>query len=116
MLSLTLVRSFFLASLAFAVDFNATSTLLAAPPVAPARLTLDDLLSAEPVGETPLSPDGKTFAFVHNGQIVLLPAEGGWPTTLTSSSGGKSGLSWSPDGSALSFVSQGSISVSGNIK
>jgi WD40 repeat protein len=65
------------------------------------RLTLEDLLSVEPIGETALSPDGKTFATARGGQIVLLPAEGGWPVTLTSSSGGKSGLSWSPDGSTL---------------
>ena len=73
------------------------------------RLTLEDLLSVEPIGETALSPDGKTFATARGGQIVLLPAEGGWPVPLTSSSGGKSGLSWSPDGSTLAFASQGSI-------
>jgi len=75
----------------------------------PPRLTLDDLLAVEPLGETPLSPDGKTFAFVHNGQIALLPAEGGWPVAITGSAGGKSGLNWSPDGNTLAFVSQGSI-------
>jgi len=75
------------------------------------HLTLEDLLSPEPVGETALSPDGKTFAMTRNGQIVLLPASGGWPVTLTSTAGGKSGLSWSPDGSRVAFASQGSIWV-----
>ena len=73
------------------------------------HLTFQDLLSAEPVGQTALSPDGKTFAIIHNGQIALLPRAGGWPITLTSAQGTKSGLSWSPDGKRLAFASQGSI-------
>jgi dipeptidyl aminopeptidase/acylaminoacyl peptidase len=73
------------------------------------RLTLEDLLSVEPIGQTALSPDGKTFAFVRNGQIVLMPSSGGWPVTLTSTAGGKTGLNWSPDGSVIAFASAGSI-------
>jgi dipeptidyl aminopeptidase/acylaminoacyl peptidase len=76
---------------------------------AAARLTLEDLLSVEPIGQTALSPDGKTFAFVRSGQIVLMPSTGGWPVTLTSTAGGKSGLTWSPDGSVIAFASGGSI-------
>ncbi len=73
------------------------------------HLTLQDLLSAEPIGETALSPDGNTIALTRGGQIALMPRAGGWPTTLTSTPGGKAGLSWSPDGKRLAFASQGSI-------
>ncbi len=75
------------------------------------RLTLEDLVSAEPVGETALSPDGRTFAMTRTGQIVLMPSDGGWPVTLTSTAGGKSGLSWSPDGRTLAYASNGGIWV-----
>ena len=73
------------------------------------HLTLQDILPPEGIGETALSPDGKTIAFTRNEQIVLFPAEGGWPVTLTSTQGSKSGVAWSPDGRELAFVSQGSI-------
>src|SRR5215813_4309687 len=75
------------------------------------RFTLEDLLSVEAIGETALSPDGKTFAMMRNGQIVLMPSDGGWPVTLTSTPGGKSGLNWSPDGRMLAYASQGGIWV-----
>ena len=76
-----------------------------------AHLTLQDLLAIEPIGESALSPDGKTIALTRSGQIVLLPAEGGWPVPLTSTQGGKSGLAWSPDGKQIAYAGQGSIWV-----
>jgi dipeptidyl aminopeptidase/acylaminoacyl peptidase len=76
-----------------------------------ARLTLQDLLSFEPVGDYVLSPDGKTIALSRAGQIMLLPSSGGWPVLLTSTQGGKSGLDWSPDSKQIAYASQGSIWV-----
>jgi len=75
------------------------------------RFTLEDVLSVEAIGETALSPDGRTFAMTRNGQIVLMPSDGGWPVTLTSAAGAKSGLNWSPDGRMLAYASQGGIWV-----
>jgi dipeptidyl aminopeptidase/acylaminoacyl peptidase len=95
--------------LSVALATGLSANLLGAQGPEAHRLTLEDLVSIEPLTETVLSPDGKTFATVREGQIVLLPAAGGWPVTLTSSAGGKSGLSWSPDSRTLAFSSQGSI-------
>jgi dipeptidyl aminopeptidase/acylaminoacyl peptidase len=75
------------------------------------RFTLEDLVSVEAIGESVLSPDGKTFAMTRDGQIVLMPSDGGWPVTLTSTAGAKSGLNWSPDGRTLAYASQGGIWV-----
>ena len=76
---------------------------------APIRITLEDLIAAEPLGESALSPDNKTFALVRGGQISLMPAGGGWPVLLTTTQGGKSAVDWSPDGKHLAYASQGSI-------
>jgi dipeptidyl aminopeptidase/acylaminoacyl peptidase len=91
--------------------FAATASYLPANAQEGNQLTLQDLLAVEPIGESSLSPDGKTIAFVQSGQIFLLPAEGGWPVPLTSTQGGKSGLDWSPDSKRVAYASQGSIWV-----
>lgn len=75
------------------------------------HLTLQDIFSVEPVSEFALSPDGKTVALSRSRQIVLLPADGGWPISLTSTEGAKAGLVWSPDGKHIAYSSQGSIWV-----
>lgn len=79
--------------------------------VRPEKITLEDLLSVEPLGAPVLSPDGTQFAMIRNEQIVLMPSEGGWPVTLTTTAGVKSGVDWSPDGKMLAYASQGGIWV-----
>ena len=79
-------------------------------PVA-ARITLEDLLSVPSIGTPVLSPDGKRFAALREGQITLVPVEGGYPVLLTTTPGAKSEVSWSPDGKKLAFVSEGAVWV-----
>jgi dipeptidyl aminopeptidase/acylaminoacyl peptidase len=73
------------------------------------RITLEDVVSVPWIDTPVLSPDGKQFALVREGQIYLLSSDGGWPVLLTTTPGGKSELSWSPDSRSLTFVSQGGI-------
>ena len=91
----------------FTVLFALLGSAWAAPDTH--KLTLDDLLSTEAIGDAVLSPDGKSIAMTRSGQIDLMPAEGGWPVVLTTSAGGKAGLSWSPDSRYIAYASQGSI-------
>lgn len=69
---------------------------------APTQLTSGG--NGEVPGTTRWSPDGRSIAFVRDGQIVILPAEGGEPRILTRHASAVSSPSWSPDGTLVYFV------------
>ena len=52
-----------------------------------------------------ISPDGKTIAFSHNGDIHTVPSAGGVSTVLTLSEGYDHMPVWSHDGSQIAFAS-----------
>jgi dipeptidyl aminopeptidase/acylaminoacyl peptidase len=100
--------------LAQLLTLSVSGALMAQAP--PAKVTLEDLLSAEGGGRggrggLTLTPDGKYFAGARGGQIVLTPVNGGPAVPFTSAPGQKSELSWSRDGKKLAYVSQGAIWV-----
>src|ERR1051326_1380213 len=53
------------------------------------------------------SPDGKTIAFLRDGNIWLLPLEGGESRQLTSFTTGAADPLWSPNGKWIAFSSDG---------
>jgi dipeptidyl aminopeptidase/acylaminoacyl peptidase len=69
---------------------------------APRQLTFSEG-GAQP-GGLKWSPDGKTLLFMRNGQISLLPADGGESRALTHHATNTRLPSWTPDGSAVFFV------------
>lgn len=96
----------------FALSFAGVLLAQSQPP----KVTLEDLLSADEGGRggrggLTLTPDGRYFTSVRNGQVLLTPVEGGPTVSFASAPGEKSELNWSPDGKKLAYVSQGAIWV-----
>src|SRR5476649_316392 len=50
------------------------------------------------------SPDGRTLLFLRDGQIWLLPADGGEPRALTKHATNVSQPAWTPDGATVYFL------------
>ena len=79
----------------------------------PAGWSLSLITSIERVRNHRLSPDGKTVAYIKDGEtqsdVYLLPVAGGWPARLTTDRGlvaywADEIPQWSPDGQWLAFV------------
>ena len=69
---------------------------------APTQLTFSD--GGVQPGALRWSPDGRTLLFLRDGQIALLPMDGGEPRVLTKHATAASAPSWSPDGAAVYFT------------
>ena len=68
---------------------------------APVQLTFSE------GGDIPIiqfSPDGKTILFMRDGQLWLIPADGGEPRALTKHATPPGAPLWAPDGSAVYFI------------
>ena len=50
------------------------------------------------------SPDGRTILFHRDGQLMVMPSDGGEPKALTKHATGVSAPAWSPDGAAVYFL------------
>lgn len=74
-------------------------------------LTINDLLAVSPRtgAQGVLSPDGKYFAELDAGQIVVVPSGSGTRHAVTASTGVKSEVSWSLDSKQLAYISQGDV-------
>jgi len=78
-------------------------------------ITFDDLISFGRIGSFAASPDGKTIAFEvtwfdkeansSNTDIYFVPVAGGAPAVFVKSDADDSTPQWSPDGRALTFLS-----------
>ncbi|HEV8208654.1 MAG TPA: S9 family peptidase [Vicinamibacterales bacterium] len=72
---------------------------------APIQLTFSDG-GVQPAGPGSLrwSPDGRTLLFLRDGQIALLPLDGGETRALTKHATAPNSASWSADGKAVYFI------------
>lgn len=50
------------------------------------------------------SPDGKKLALIHEGDIWMIPLEGGNPVKLTDTPAEERWVDWSPDGKYISYI------------
>ncbi len=68
--------------------------------------TVQVTASEKPISDPQWSPDGRRLAFVRDGTIYIVEADGGRLATVTEHSAGNSMPRWSPDGRQIAFLSR----------
>jgi dipeptidyl aminopeptidase/acylaminoacyl peptidase len=76
----------------------------AAPPSA--EDVLSRLLDLKEIGSPSISPDGRWVAYTQEGRIWRVPTSGGDPERLTEPEPDPSGITWSPSGKWLAYLTQ----------
>jgi len=74
-------------------------------PQKPHLITFEDNAKFKTVGSPYVSKDGKWIAYTLSKQIWIIPIEGGEPYTVTTKGSSAWNPVWTPDGTALSFLS-----------
>jgi len=74
-------------------------------PQKPHHVTFEDNDKFKTVGSPHVSKDGKWIAYTLSGQIWIIPIEGGEPRAVTTKGSTARNPVWTPDGKALSFLS-----------
>ena len=74
-------------------------------PPKPHPVTFEDNDKFKTVGSPHVSKDGKWIAYTLSGQIWIIPTEGGEPRAVTTKGSIAWNPIWTPDGKALSFLS-----------
>ena len=74
-------------------------------PQKPHPVTFEDNDKFKTVGSPHVSKDGKWIAYTLSKQIWIIPTEGGEPRAVTTKGSSAWNPAWTPDGTALSFLS-----------
>ncbi len=79
--------------------------LVQSKPPSPHFVTFEDNEKFKTVGSPHISKDGKWIAYTLSDQIWIIPLKGGEPYTVTAEGSSAWNPVWTPDGKALSFLS-----------
>ncbi|MBN1548807.1 MAG: S9 family peptidase [Syntrophaceae bacterium] len=74
-------------------------------PQSPHTVTFEDNEKFETIGSPHISKDGQWIAYTLSGRIWMVPLEGGEPDAVTTKGSSAWNPVWTPDGKALSFLS-----------
>jgi dipeptidyl aminopeptidase/acylaminoacyl peptidase len=79
--------------------------LVQSKPQSPHTVTFEDNEKFKTVGSPHISKDGKWIAYTLSDRILIIPFEGGEPYAVTTKGSSAWNPVWTPDGKALSFLS-----------